>query len=460
MRVGVVICSHTKSIRIPNKPFLKIKGIPILEFLIRRLMNDFNVILAVPNAKDYSYFKRFKEIEIFEGENQNDPLKRMYYCAKNLELDIIIRVTHDKIFVDKDIIKKALDKFNHGGYEYLYSSYLPSGSGFEIISFKKLQEAYDKYKNKNIEHISYAIKSLNPKKHNFDDFDELYKNNDARLLIDYEEDITFMKYLFDRVNSLELKDILQYLNKNQDVKKINALPIVTIYTCAYNSLETIERVFSSVVSQSVFRKNACEYIFIDDHSEDDTYSEMLRLRSVYPELNIKIIRNEENIGLAASSNKSISLAKGKYILRIDADDFFIHPKCLEEMLEYINHSDNDVIYPSYIDEAAGKILPGTHCHHQGGALWVKKTLDEIKYNNYLRDYEGLEIMVRESSNINIGSFSKPTFFYSNSINSMSKSNLERRENIKNLINKNKTGQKLIYYQDHAVDENFRTEDSL
>ena len=37
--------------------------------------------------------------------------------------------------------------------------------------------------------------------------------------------------------------------------------------------------------------------------------------------NIKIIRNKKNLGVAASSNKAIKIAKGDYFIRIDADDY-------------------------------------------------------------------------------------------------------------------------------------------
>ena len=36
---------------------------------------------------------------------------------------------------------------------------------------------------------------------------------------------------------------------------------------------------------------------------------------------IKIIRNEKNLGLPSALNKGISNAKGKYIVRVDSDDY-------------------------------------------------------------------------------------------------------------------------------------------
>jgi glycosyltransferase involved in cell wall biosynthesis len=52
---------------------------------------------------------------------------------------------------------------------------------------------------------------------------------------------------------------------------------------------------------------------------------------------IILIKNEQNIGLAASLNKGISMSKGDYIVRMDADDISV-PKRIEILLKFMeNH---------------------------------------------------------------------------------------------------------------------------
>jgi len=61
-----------------------------------------------------------------------------------------------------------------------------------------------------------------------------------------------------------------------------------------------------------------EVIVIDDCSTDDSRKKILRYKDSH---NFKYIFNKKNIGVAASANKAILKSKGKYFIRIDADDY-------------------------------------------------------------------------------------------------------------------------------------------
>ena len=66
-----------------------------------------------------------------------------------------------------------------------------------------------------------------------------------------------------------------------------------------------------------------EIIVWDDASTDSTPTVMMDWYSSLPEDRrrmVRLIRNEENLGLPASCNKVLALARGKYILRLDSDD--------------------------------------------------------------------------------------------------------------------------------------------
>ena len=72
---------------------------------------------------------------------------------------------------------------------------------------------------------------------------------------------------------------------------------------------------------------------------------------------IIFIKNRKNLGLAASLNKGINLANGKYIARMDGDDISF-PKRLEKQLRYMRKNKNtDLLFSwvYFIDEN-GNIL--------------------------------------------------------------------------------------------------------
>lgn len=80
--------------------------------------------------------------------------------------------------------------------------------------------------------------------------------------------------------------------------------------------QELNNAIESILNQTY--KNI-ELIICDDGSTDDT---LLRLRSWQSkEDKIKIIVNKKNMGLAYSLNNCIELARGKYIARMDVDDY-------------------------------------------------------------------------------------------------------------------------------------------
>ena len=52
--------------------------------------------------------------------------------------------------------------------------------------------------------------------------------------------------------------------------------------------------------------------------------------------NFKLISNNKNIGVARSANKAIKMSKGKYFVRVDADDF-ISKYFLQQLVFFMDH---------------------------------------------------------------------------------------------------------------------------
>ena len=76
-----------------------------------------------------------------------------------------------------------------------------------------------------------------------------------------------------------------------------------------------------------------EFIICDDGSIDSTY-EMVR-SLIDADSRVKLIKNDRNRGLAFSLNHCLSIAKGEYIARMDADDISL-PNRLEEEIKFLD----------------------------------------------------------------------------------------------------------------------------
>ena len=91
------------------------------------------------------------------------------------------------------------------------------------------------------------------------------------------------------------------------------MPEVSIVITNYNYGKYLSRCLRSCLSQ---KGTLCEVIVVDDASTDNS---MEALRPFNDQ--IKIIRNEKNVGCAESANRGIKAAKSQFVIRVDADDF-------------------------------------------------------------------------------------------------------------------------------------------
>ena len=98
-----------------------------------------------------------------------------------------------------------------------------------------------------------------------------------------------------------------------------------------------------------------EFIIILDHPENDLHKRIIEKYSKIDN-RIRFFVNEKNIGLTGSLNRGLSLAKGEYIARMDADDISL-PYSLERQLEYIKKNQYDLIggITQMIDEDGNSI---------------------------------------------------------------------------------------------------------
>ena len=105
-------------------------------------------------------------------------------------------------------------------------------------------------------------------------------------------------------------------------KKGSVNPFVSVILPCYNCEKYIAEALGSLLRQDC---TDFEILCIDDGSTDDTWSQLLcfaeRADTLRPEISLRLFR-EENRGVSGARNLGLSLARGKYILFLDADDLF------------------------------------------------------------------------------------------------------------------------------------------
>ncbi len=108
-------------------------------------------------------------------------------------------------------------------------------------------------------------------------------------------------------------------------------PVISVVMGVYNQYSREELMASvhSILDQTF---TDFEFIIYDDGSDDEAAGHLEDLEEL--DKRIKVIREEENHGLAFSLNRCIREARGRYIARMDADDISL-PTRLEEEYEFL-----------------------------------------------------------------------------------------------------------------------------
>lgn len=91
--------------------------------------------------------------------------------------------------------------------------------------------------------------------------------------------------------------------------------LVSVIVAAHDEERYIGRCLRSLLSQR-FARSQYEIVVVDDGSTDRT-SAILETFGA----DIRVIRNDKNLGLPASLNKAITSTHSKFVVRVDADDY-------------------------------------------------------------------------------------------------------------------------------------------
>jgi glycosyltransferase involved in cell wall biosynthesis len=137
------------------------------------------------------------------------------------------------------------------------------------------------------------------------------------------------------------------------------LAISVVMSVFKEPLDWIELSINSIRNQSF---SDFEFIIVNDNIDDISLKSLLRkLQNIDPR--IIILENHENLGLTKSLNRALSIAKGKYIARMDADDisfnqrFQIQFDYLEDNRDYILVGGQNIIIDTDGVEISKKTFP-------------------------------------------------------------------------------------------------------
>ena len=119
-------------------------------------------------------------------------------------------------------------------------------------------------------------------------------------------------------------------------------PYVSVVIPTYNRADLLKRAIESVQKQT-YKK--WELIIVDDNSSDNTEEIVSEIRDP----RIRYVKNNKNLGAAASRNRGVVLANYELVAFQDSDDV-CHQNKVEKQVSYMKqYSEYDIVYSGFVN---------------------------------------------------------------------------------------------------------------
>ena len=192
-------------------------------------------------------------------------------------------------------------------------------------------------------------------------------------------------------------------------------PVVTVLMPVYNGEKYLTEAIDSILNQTF---TDFEFLIINDGSTDNSETIILS----YDDSRIRYEKNETNLKLITTLNKGIELCKGKYIVRMDADDISALDR-IEKQVEFMEKHPDVGLCGTWFErfdktgkKGAAKYAPDhdvicykhlyqLHLSH-GTAIFRKSILDKLNFRfdkeyAHAEDYDLFTRMALETKLANL-----------------------------------------------------------
>lgn len=234
--IGAIVQARMGSTRLPGKVLHRVLDRPLLGHLLDRLRLSRRletIVVATTTAEIDRPIRTFAEAEgvlTFAG-SADDVLDRYYRAAEQFKIDPVVRITADCPLMDPGVLDLVIERFLDRDADYVSNAApppvtYPDGMDVEVFSFAALQRAWrEAVKPSDREHVTFYLWN-HPARFKVKRVDHVPNWAGYRLTVDYPEDLrmveTVIVELLSRDPGAGLEQIVQYLERNPEVKAFNA----------------------------------------------------------------------------------------------------------------------------------------------------------------------------------------------------------------------------------------------
>ena len=234
-KTSAIIQARMGSSRLPGKVMMKLKGKPLIDYLIERLryVEEFDEIIVATSISTLddklANHLQNQGIKVFRGSEEN-VLKRVYDTANFFNVDIIVEITGDCPIIDPNIVSQVIRIYNNNNYDYVTNSNIrsyPDGMDVAVFSTQSLGRALSLAKDPDyLEHVTLFFKN-NPKK--FSHLNILATPDqhlpELGLTLDERDDYKLITEIVNNLHNdkfpFDLRSILNFLSNNKKIININ-----------------------------------------------------------------------------------------------------------------------------------------------------------------------------------------------------------------------------------------------
>lgn len=211
---------------------MKLGNKTILEILLTRLTTSRTldkIVVATTTKKEDDIIEKIvlnNGFEVFRG-SERDVLDRYYNATREYNADVIVRITADNPLTDINLLDFQVELLAKTDYDYVTPKEIILGLGSEALTFDALKKAWENaeepYQREHVtpyiyEHPEiFKIKYVTPT--------DFLRRKDIRLTVDTIEDFKLYQELYNHFGNLinvNIKDIIEFLDSNPQVRMINA----------------------------------------------------------------------------------------------------------------------------------------------------------------------------------------------------------------------------------------------
>jgi len=188
----------------PGKVLAKIKGVPLIELLLKRLEQsksiDHIVVATSVDPRNLPLVDLVRSLGFAcEQGSENDVLDRYYQAAKKHAANVVVRITGDCPLVDPKLVDLCIDEFIKSKVDYLSNTNpptYPDGLDIEVMTFDALAQAHRQATTPfDREHVTPYLRNGNQFRRKSITGTEDYSN--LRWTVDDPEDFEVIKNVFE-----------------------------------------------------------------------------------------------------------------------------------------------------------------------------------------------------------------------------------------------------------------------